>query len=344
MRYAMLLPLLFLFVLPSFSQDANALVKEGIALHDNGEYDAAIQKYNAALALDRDNYDALYEKAYSLLSGNKYSETIELCKYILKKHKANRNNGHVYITMGTSLDLSGKPKDAIKMYDEGIKLYPQMGLLYFNKAITLNTMNEQEEALRAIKLSITNNPYHGSSHHFLNAVTVNKTQALMSSLVLLAIEPAGKRGAEHLQKVQKALAAGAKKTGENQVTINLDMLSPSSKRKQEDDFSTVDMLLGLNAALDFDDKFKDETSINRVQRKLESLFAILGEANDNRPGFGWTHYAPFFAEMKKEKHVETFTHIIHLSVNDASNNEWLEENADKVTNFETWFKTYWSKK
>ena len=35
---------------------AEALVREGIALHDRGEYDAAISKYDKAIDIDREYF------------------------------------------------------------------------------------------------------------------------------------------------------------------------------------------------------------------------------------------------------------------------------------------------
>ena len=51
-----------------FSQTdiAKKLVSEGVLLHDKGEYDYALQKYDSAIAADALFIDAFYEKSYAL--------------------------------------------------------------------------------------------------------------------------------------------------------------------------------------------------------------------------------------------------------------------------------------
>ena len=65
----------------TFSQnktEAEKIVDEGVAYHDKGDYDGAVNKYNKALELDKDNLLALAEKAFTLNSLKKYDETRSL--------------------------------------------------------------------------------------------------------------------------------------------------------------------------------------------------------------------------------------------------------------------------
>lgn len=215
--------LLVLISCAAWCQSAKSLVKEGVALHDEGKYEEAIKKYDAAIALDNSFFEAYYEKSFSLLASNKYDDCLTLCKSILKQFTLEPNLAGVYINYGTCFDLQGKPKQAVNIYDKGIAAYPRVGLLHFNKAITLYNMKKEKDAIEEIEKSIELSPYHGSSHNFLSRVTVNKNKilSLMASLVLIATEPTSARAQEHLQLVEKTLTIGAKKTGENSVSITL---------------------------------------------------------------------------------------------------------------------------
>lgn len=71
----------------AYCQDGETLVKEGVKLHDSGKYEEAINKFDAAIALNKNNYRAYYEKSYSLLAANKLKESSEVSKYILKNFK-----------------------------------------------------------------------------------------------------------------------------------------------------------------------------------------------------------------------------------------------------------------
>lgn len=326
-------------------QDLDALVKEGVSLHDNGQYDEALKKYDAVLTVDRNHYLANYEKSYTLLALQRYDECIEILKFLLKNFPDNNQNAGVYINYGTCLDLLGRSKQAVEAYNDGIKKFPKEGLLYFNKAITLYNTNNTEDAIEAAKLSIQHNPYHASSHNLMSVLNKsNKIYSLLTSLVFLAIEPDGKRAAVNLNNVQNILNGGAKKTGDNSVSIFLDMSSlKESKKKKDDDFHSIELLVRLGSGLDYDEKYKDETPVERLKRKLESVISMLDETEKSGRGFGWTYYAPFFVKLKKADFLETFCHIIYSSANDATNTNWLVDNKNKVDEFNSWFRDYWKK-
>ena len=85
-------------------EEAEKLVNEGIPYHDKGDYEGAITRYDKALALDKDNLLALTEKAMSLLSAQKYDESIQNCQKAIESHKVEKILITVYVTYGNALD------------------------------------------------------------------------------------------------------------------------------------------------------------------------------------------------------------------------------------------------
>ena len=112
---------LFFSTLIFSQQDLDALVKEGVTLHDSGQYEEALSKYNAVLAVDKNHYLANYEKSYTLMALRKYEECIEISKFLLKSFPDGNSNAAVYINYGTCFDLLGKAKQAVSIYNDGIK-------------------------------------------------------------------------------------------------------------------------------------------------------------------------------------------------------------------------------
>src|SRR5258706_16307867 len=96
-RYQLFKTLILVFTFPLFSllvfgqhdEAADSLVDEGVGLQDAGRTDSAVLKYSLALRLDKDNLLALAEMAYSLLSIEKYNESISFAKRAFKTHPGN---------------------------------------------------------------------------------------------------------------------------------------------------------------------------------------------------------------------------------------------------------------
>jgi tetratricopeptide (TPR) repeat protein len=345
MRYIYFLALVLLGLNASGQQTASQLFDEGTTLYEQGKYRESIEKYDAAIAVDKNHYSSYTNKALALFHLKEYEKSIEVSKFMLENFRNDPDNASVYISYGSCLDLLGRPEEALRIYDEGIKAFPKVGLLYFNKAITLYNMQKPAEAIEADKLSIIHNPYHASSHNVLSLVMKNnKIYSLMASLVFLAIEPASKRSTAHLKNVETILNANVKKTDENNISITLDQ-SLLEKSNGPDNFRPVEMIMSLGSALNHDDKFKNETAPQRLQRILELVISSLRENQKKEKGFGWQYYAPFLMDLEKEKYLETYCHIVYSNSNDDDNTSWLTVNKTKVEQFNTWFRAYsWNKK
>lgn len=322
------------------AQDTKRLLDEGIKLHDEGKFAEAIGKYDSIISIDPNNYLAYYEKSYSLLETGEYEKSMELSKFILKKFPEGNDNASVYVNYGTCYDLLKKPEKALEIYNEGLRKYPESSLLHFNKAITLYNTDKKEDAMAEIEKSIHYNPYHASSHNIMAALTKqNRIYSLLASLYFLAIEPVGKRANARILAVESLIGANVEKKDDK--TINISLLAPDkNKEVKPNDFQSIELILSLSAALNLSNELKDETRISRMKRNLESVFSGLSETEKGK-GLGWEFYAPFFRDLKKQNHLDTFCHIIYASVDDNDNDTWLEENESKVEEFMDWFREYW---
>lgn len=348
MRKAYLVMAFSIFSLLAAAQenkDARQLVQEGIALHDKGNYEAAIEKYEDALKIDKDFFDAYYEKSYSLYSLGKTKECASLSKDIIKKFPEHPSLNAVYIQYGSALDDLGKPKDALEIYEEGIKKFPGEYLLHFNKALTLQKTGKNDEALEEYQFSLALKPLHSSSNLYTGLLLhkTNKIPALLAYCTFLAIEPNTKRSKETFTLVQELMGGGVKKDGNN-VTIFLDpsILGDKKKGKGENDFKTAELIFTMSAALD---KSKEVDSIaktpaDKFSLKLQLLINSIADGIKEGKGFYWTHYAPFFADMKEKDQVGTLARLLYLSAGDEENTQWVSDNEAKVEAFYDWLKAY----
>ena len=130
------------------AQDLGDIDRERMAnaiqLMDNGQVDKAIQIIQDLDKMYPDNYDVLYELGYAYNLKKDYDSLLKLCKR-LKKHP--RANFQIYQMMGNTLDYMGKRKEAIKAYQEGLKRFPDAGLLYVEQAIISEHEQDYDKAV-----------------------------------------------------------------------------------------------------------------------------------------------------------------------------------------------------
>lgn len=331
----------------SFGQnktEAEKVVKEGIALHDKGDYKGAIAKYDKALKLDKDNLFALVEKAMSLMYSQKNEEAIKTCQQALSKHDKDENLKLIYVTLGNAYDGIGKPVKALESYNKGIKEFPNFYQLYFNKGVTLSGMNKLDEALECFEKSVKLNPNHASSHNAIARISSKRIPSVMAYCRFLSLEPQGKRAKENLVELKKKLIGNVEKTGKNAITINIDgsMLNDTTEdgKNKENNFSSVDMILSFSSALDHDDKNKKKSEVELFINKMEVICSTLETTKKDNHGFYWDFYAPYFIEMDKNGMIEAFAYIAFSSSDDAKVEKWIKSHKAEVDKFLNWSKNF----
>lgn len=317
------------------------LMREGVALHNKRDYDGAISRYQEVLKENPNNGSALYEMAFAYSMKKDYSKSMEYA------YKAAQYRGDtlplVYTLIGNNLDETGNPKKAIEVYKMGIKNLPPHFMLHFNLAVTYSRQGQLEDARAEVKKAVALNPKHTTSHFLLSTLFIKgnyKMPALLAASRFLVLEPNSQRSAAALQIVHGVMQGGVSR-GNNPNEINI-FVDPSPK-KDEGDFSAVEMFIGLGKAASLTEKNKGKSAIQLLVEQFESLFTMLGETKAERSKFTWSYYVPYFLEMKKRGLVEPFVYIIYLTSNDPEVRQWLQENETRVREFLAWSNGYqWS--
>ena len=81
------------------TEKANALRKEGTALHDQRKFEEAIKKYDEGLKILPYNATLTYEKAYSLTAMGKKAEAKQLLEELFKQGNTDENVSMAYHTL-----------------------------------------------------------------------------------------------------------------------------------------------------------------------------------------------------------------------------------------------------
>ena len=299
------------------------------------------------MELDKDNLFALLEKAFSLLSLQKYDESINYCQKAIAIHPGAEELKIVYVTYGNANDGLKKTDKSIEIYDEGLKLFPDYYQLYFNKGVSLSSVRKYDEAILCFQKAIMLNPKHASSHSAiarLSFINNKRIPALLAYCRFLVLEPQSNRAKENLSSVQKIMKGNVEEKENKSVTINIspDMLSDTTAnaKPKENSFTYTDLILAMDAAMDFDKKNKKKTAVEQFIRKFETVCSSLKEMKLDNFGFFWDYYVPYFTEMKDKNFLGTFSYIAFSSTDDPDISKWLKSNKSETDKFFEWSNTF----
>ena len=331
-----------LFSVLAFGQQKEAadnLVDEGIGLQDAGRPDSAIMKYSQALKLDKDNLLAMAEMAYSLLSVEKYNESINFAKRAIKTHPRDPVLKTVYVSYGNALDGLGKSEKSIEIYNEGIHLFPEYAGLYFNRGISQNVLHKTEDALLSFQKSATLDPAHPGSHNAIGHLlfNINNIPALLAFCRFIVLEPETNRAALNLENIQKIMNAHVSKKDEGRLSVSVspDLINGKNK-SQQNDFSSTELMLALSSAVDKDSNNLHKTPVDMFALKFSLLCGYLKETEKDGYGFYWDYYVPYFIDMNDKNLVNTFAYIAFTPTQTPAVSEWLKAHKSEIDAFYKW--------
>ena len=171
-------------------------LEKAVELMDNGMPETAIDIIETLIKVYPDNYDIMYELGYAYNVTGDYDKLLKLCNQ-LKKHPM--ANFQVYQMEGNTLDYMGKRKEAIKAYNEGLKRFPDAGLLYVEQAIISEHEQNYDQAVMLYEKAIEVEPDLASPYYHLAKLYAMSTEpvwALLYGEVARLLEPSNNRSNE----------------------------------------------------------------------------------------------------------------------------------------------------
>ncbi|MBF9224105.1 tetratricopeptide repeat protein [Hymenobacter ruricola] len=329
---------------------ARDVVAEGVKLYDQGKYDEAVAKYQQALAAAPKDEVALSELALAYNALGRNAEAVDICQKLLKANPD--SDAMVYVTLGNSLDALKKPKEATRVYEQGLKRHPNSYELYFNEGVAQATSGQAPASIGSFQQAVAINPQHASSHMSLGLMQL-ASQARVPGILALArflvLEPRGPRATQRLPQLDRAMTLGVKQTGEKATTITLSSAALSGangKSNGPDNFGPAELMLSLSAATALTKEAKPTTDIERFAAQFSSLCETLGSLSDKQQaGFTWNYYVPYFVEMQKKGFVPAFAYLAHSTQTEVPEvQQWLTAHPTEVQVFQEWSKNYaWPK-
>jgi tetratricopeptide (TPR) repeat protein len=315
-----------------------------VALHDQGKFDLAAEKYKQVLAENPWEVTALHELAFTYFEGKKYNEALATGR--LAAQCKSKILPRIYILIGNSLDELGDRRAALDTYKAALKLEPRSGLLHYNLGITEWRDGKKFEAKKSVEKAILLDPRHASSHALLASIYSDmgyRVPAILAYSRFLALEPQTRRATSALPRLEKLLTGGVTK-GDKENHINIVVSMPPKANRDEGDFTSVEMMLSIVLAGDLITLPADAgKKPSNGFEKLTSLYASLGEALDNtkiKGGFAARYYAPHMAALVKAGHAKALVAQAWKGGTVEGLAEWAATNEAKLQALETWSGEY----
>lgn len=311
------------------AQTLRSLIKEGIAFHDFGNYEGAIEKYNQALKIDSNSSRAHCEMALSQMHNKNYERAVFHSDKVItlgKKHLL-----QAYIAKGSAQDNLNRPTKAIATLKKGIKRFPDSYLLQYNLALTYYRIKLDNSAGVAATKAIGLKPNHSSSHYLLaNANFENKkTKSILGLFYFLALEPKSSRSKLAYKLLQEQLYGNITVDKDKPTKINI-FVNPDETDK---DYGGTEAILPLLIAANYGEKNKGKSKEELFAENSKSLFDMID--SKKKQSLFSTLYEPFFKKLVQDNMHEYFCYYIAQSAN-SNARKWLSNHGSEKEKFINW--------
>lgn len=318
--------------------DFRAILREGNALHDHGDYEGAIARYRKALALDPGNPEALYEMAYSLYAEKKTDQALEAARRGLERPSP--IGAAIEMLIGNIQDDLKQPARAVEAYRAGIAMNPRLRLLHFNLGVTCMGLADYAQARSAFEAELDLFPEHASSHYWLGRAYMKSGYRVPSVLAFarfLILEPRTPRSVQAMAWMDEIFASGVEKTDAQNLKLTI-----ASGPKDEGDFTSVDLVLLMARALEVN---PGEAPASDDPPAVARLSAVLGSAGqigstEASSGFAARHYVPYYAGLVKQELTDPFCYYALQAAKVEAIGAWLTKNRKTVQRLLTWSAAY----
>ena len=320
-------------------QVAYDLVTEGVKLYDDGKYEEALKKFNAALKLDDTYASTYYEKALTLRAMGNNKEA----KKTLEKSLQKATWGNIamnYKFLGDITDEEGNARKAIDYYWEALRQADgdsntQMHTVTYNMGVAYSNLAKQEpdslvahrnKAANCFMLSLRFRPTHASSYYGFYSTVASPEDAPADGGYASALGMLGWYGffGNGHPMIEKMAEMPDKWAEVNLTQEEMDSLRPqtriafesvreSATREPSEYGRLYDMFM---------------YAIPKVAEKFTEEPVPLCMAKDMYEEFLY----PLYAKMIREGVFETFCHVAAMRIQRSTipNKNWIDKNDAAV--------------
>lgn len=318
----------------SKQEQAQQLLRQAIVQIDNGAYEEAEKLLNQASKLDPQNMDYPYEIAYMQTAKKEYKKAI---KTLEKLKKYPNCSGQVYQLQGNCYDFSGNPEKAIQTYDEGLKRFPNTGILYLERGNMHLVKQEYGKAMGYYEKGIQMDPSFPSNYYWASKIycaTDEEVWGMIYGELFLNLEQNSKRSKEISKLLYDTYAS--------EIQFK-DTTTSVSFSKNTIEITSIDQLDNLQLPFPLmvyepflsiactDQHSIDLASLNQIRTKFTHMF-INSEFRQTYPNVLFEYQQ----QVKEAGFMEAYNYWLLQSGNPDQFNNWYKTHETHFMAFKVW--------
>ena len=310
------------FINISAQTSTEKLIRQGVSLHDKGQYKEAIEFYEKSLAETPSSMSAIYEMSLSYLQLKDYNKALNLSSKVIAAGFQPLSMD-AYIVKGTALANMDKMTDAIKTFNEAVSRCGDEYLLHFNLGLCYFNNKNNQMAVLHLRKAIEIDATHASAF-LLYGYALNDMgrwlQSFYSFHFFLLLEPNTERSkdvfGEMLDILNAKLETGSEslsmEEGVDRQAIYKEIQRIKAKYNNKDQYSFF------------------------VEASKLIFFSLAQLQNDTQSGLLWYFFVPTYEEILGSGHFDTYCKYISVTYFPESLS-WWDKNKTQVDNFIEWF-------
>ena len=151
-------------VFSDFNEKEQRQYQNAIHFMDNGMVDTGIDMLKDLDKAHPSNRAVVYEIVYAYIIKQDYEEAYQWAKKLLKLKDADADS---YFIAGNAFDYVGKRKEAIEIYEKGLKKFPNSARLWVEKGNMAYMMKNYDESVECYEHAIDVDPNYDAPYYRL---------------------------------------------------------------------------------------------------------------------------------------------------------------------------------
>jgi len=240
--------------------------------------------------------------------------------------------GDFYNLAGISLREMKRYQEAYAMFDEGIKQYPYLYLLPYNKGKTYYEEKKFSDAEKCFQEAVRLNEYHANSHYFLGKCALDQGRtipAILSFEFYLIVTSSNERADKVVTTVEDVYNSNYDYDVDYKV---------ESKDAGDQCFDPLAELISSQVALKPSYKNKTGVDLNFVKER-QAMFEKL-EYQPNTGNWYMEHYVRLFVEIQNSGQFNAFNLWTLSSLQNQQVYKGFKKNKKKIRAFGKWVVDY----